>query len=175
MSEPEAPRRQFLGFLTFLVLGAIGLLLALVIVPFFLGPLRRESRGNAAAIDVGAIADFPAGEWRLCALESTQDDGWKKTRVRHAVWVRRHEAGTPEFTVLSSICPHLGCPVNWQPEQARFFCPCHGGQFDQAGTHTSGPPPRSLDPLDYTVRGGRLLVRWQNFKIGTAERIPLDV
>jgi hypothetical protein len=29
-----------------------------------------------------------------------------------------------------------------------------------------------MDPLEYEVRAGRLWVRWQDFKIGVAERIP---
>lgn len=32
----------------------------------------------------------------------------------------------------------------------------------------SGPPPRGMDALDWEVRGDRLFVRWQDFKIGVA-------
>jgi Rieske Fe-S protein len=92
--------------------------------------------------------------------------------VRHAVWVRRGP-GEREVTVLSSLCPHLGCPVNWQAERAEFFCPCHGGAFDPAGRNVAGPPPRALDALEFEVRTGRLWVRWQEFKSGVAERVAV--
>jgi hypothetical protein len=31
-----------------------------------------------------------------------------------------------------------------------------------------------MDPLDYRVENGRLLIRWQDFKVGVAERIPVS-
>lgn len=46
---------------------------------------------------------------------------------------------------LSTTCTHLGCKVYWEPENARFFCPCHEGVFDVNGNVVSGPPPRPLD------------------------------
>jgi len=111
----------------------------------------------------------------LLALEMVHEDGWRQTRVRHSVWVRRRAQGDGDIKVLSSICPHLGCPINWHPDQSQFNCPCHGGLFNADGTHTGGPPPRGMDPLDYEVRAGRLWVRYQDFKIGVASRIPVNV
>src|SRR5512146_696789 len=34
--------------------------------------------------------------------------------------------------VLSMICTHLGCQVQWQEGKAEFYCPCHQGKFDRA-------------------------------------------
>jgi hypothetical protein len=31
-----------------------------------------------------------------------------------------------------------------------------------------------MDPLPFEVRAGRLRVRWQDFKIGVSERIPVN-
>ena len=45
-----------------------------------------------------------------------------------------------DFIALSSICPHLGCQVHWEPQNDRFFCPCHNGAFDAEGNATKGPP-----------------------------------
>ena len=77
------------------------------------------------------------------------------------------------MTVLSSICPHLGCPINWIADKDQFNCPCHGGIFNADGAHVGGPPPRSMDTLDFEVRAGRLWVRWQDFKIGVPQRVPV--
>jgi nitrite reductase/ring-hydroxylating ferredoxin subunit len=42
-------------------------------------------------------------------------------------------------------CPHLGCPVLWSPEHARFECPCHHAAFDaRTGRVLFGPPRRGL-------------------------------
>ena len=35
--------------------------------------------------------------------------------------------GPQQFIALSSTCPHLGCQVHWEPQNERFFCPCHNG------------------------------------------------
>jgi nitrite reductase/ring-hydroxylating ferredoxin subunit len=45
-----------------------------------------------------------------------------------------------DFIALSSVCPHLGCQVHWEPQNNRFFCPCHNGAFDPEGNPTAGPP-----------------------------------
>jgi menaquinol-cytochrome c reductase iron-sulfur subunit len=160
------------------VLTVIGVLVALPAVAYVWAPLRRkrgEGTNAAAFVDAGPLADIPMGEWRLLTLEIVQEDGWKTTRRKQAVWVRRQKEGDPAITVLSPLCPHLGCPINWHPDQAQFNCPCHGGLFDTNGRHTGGPPARSMDPLDFEVRAGRLWVRWQDYKIGVAERIPVRV
>jgi menaquinol-cytochrome c reductase iron-sulfur subunit len=114
-------------------------------------------------------------QWDLRPLEVLQQDGWKKTRVRHSIWVRREGQGDQAIIVLSPICPHLGCPVNWHADQSEFICPCHGGTFDAKGQHIAGPPPRSMDPLQFELRDGHLWVRWQDFKIGVADRVPVSV
>lgn len=171
-------RRRFLGFLTTVVLAVIGLLVAIPALGFFLAPLRRrltEEGAGAVFVNVGPLAALPAGKWHLLSLEISHMDGWKRSRVTHSIWVRRDGEGHDEITVLSPICPHLGCPINWHPDQSEFMCPCHGGTFDSDGRHISGPPPRSMDPLPFEVRAGQLWVRWENFKIGVAERVPVNV
>ena len=47
---------------------------------------------------------------------------------------------TSDFLALSSVCPHLGCRVHWEPQNNRFFCPCHNGAFDPNGAPIAGPP-----------------------------------
>ena len=98
---------------------------------------------------------------------------------------RQDQASTPSsplpkggiggIEVLAPICPHLGCPINWHPDQHRFVCPCHGGIFTSEGERVGGPVPRSMDALAFEIRQGRLWVRWQDFKIGVAERVPVHV
>jgi menaquinol-cytochrome c reductase iron-sulfur subunit len=176
MPDTGTNRRRFLELLTEFLMGLLALVVAFPAVAYFLAPLRKKSGvgGSEPGFqDVGPIADLPSGEWRLVSLEVVQADGWKKSRVRHAIWVQKKADGN--LVVLSSICPHLGCPVNWHPDQSQFFCPCHGGVFNPDGRQISGPPPRAMDPLEFEVREGRLWVRWQDFKIGAAERVPVSV
>jgi Rieske Fe-S protein len=169
----EVHRRGFLSVCTSAVIAALGALVAIPALAYLGAPLRRKEGADgsdATFRDVGAVAELPKDQWCLRSVEEVHQDGWKKTRARHAVWVHRHGDGDESITVLSSLCPHLGCPINWHSERSQFDCPCHGGAFDTAGKHTGGPPPRSMDPLPHEVRSGRLFVQWQEFKIGTADR-----
>jgi menaquinol-cytochrome c reductase iron-sulfur subunit len=178
MANTDSNRRWFLGCLTNLVMAVVGLIVAIPALCYFLSPLRRRPGADGAEAvfqDAGPLSDIAVGQWRLLSMEMVHRDGWRTNRVRHAVWVRRRGEGSEGMMVLSSLCPHLACPINWYPDQRQFNCPCHGGVFDVDGRHTGGPPPRSMDPLEFEVRAGRLWVRWQDFKIGVAERVPVSV
>jgi len=64
------------------------------------------------------------------------------------VVARQGDTGTiDDFIALSSTCPHLGCRVDWQPQNQRFFCPCHNGAFDPQGKATMGPPAQAGQSL----------------------------
>jgi menaquinol-cytochrome c reductase iron-sulfur subunit len=177
MAHVVHDRRRFLSYFTGAVVGILGLLVAVPAVGYLFAPLRRRRKQEGAAggfVDTGPVADLPAGEWRLRTVALDQEDAWKKKgQVRHSLWVRRTGEDDQALTVLSPLCPHLGCPINWHPDKGQFDCPCHGGTFGADGEHLSGPPPRSMDPLDFEVRAGRLWVRWQEFKIGVPERVPV--
>ena len=45
---------------------------------------------------------------------------------------------------ISAKCTHLGCTVDWNPEENAFVCPCHGSRFDENGQVVDGP---AADPL----------------------------
>ncbi len=36
-------------------------------------------------------------------------------------------------------CPHMGCRLEWNPEEETFDCPCHGSRFDKDGRLIDGP------------------------------------
>lgn len=176
MANNDPNRRWFLNVLTSLLMVLIGCLVAIPALGYFFAPLRRKlGSAEGAFHDVGPLSDIPIGQWRLLSLEIVHEDGWRMTRARHAIWARRGGAGQQEITIFSSICPHLGCPINWLAARSQFNCPCHGGIFDADGRHIGGPPPRAMDPLEYELRAGRLWVRWQEFKIGVADRVPVNV
>lgn len=63
---------------------------------------------------------------------------------------RRQDLGTvDDFLALSSSCPHLGCQVHWEPQNQRFFCPCHNGVFDPMGQAVAGPPAEAGQSLPH--------------------------
>jgi len=167
-------RRRFLSLMTTALMAVIGLLLAVPAIAYVWTPLRRRGTTDPSEegfADAGALADLPIGQWRLVTIEVVRRDGWQqKARAAHAVWVRRTGEADPAATVLSPICPHLGCQIEWHPDRTEFVCPCHKGVFTSNGQVVSGPPPRGMDELPSKVRAGRLLVQWRDFKSGVAER-----
>lgn len=59
----------------------------------------------------------------------------------------RESEGKKEYLAYSNRCPHLGCKVIWEQEKSRFFCPCHGGVFNESGIATAGPPAKAKQRL----------------------------
>ena len=59
---------------------------------------------------------------------------------------------------LSLICTHLGCIVNWHPEQNRLICPCQPAKYDLNGAVVAGPPPRPLPSYEVKVTGDKIVV-----------------
>ena len=63
------------------------------------------------------------------------------------------------WVALSARCTHLGCTVQYQPEQGRIHCACHGGVYDpHTGKNISGPPPRPLASYVTKVTDAGVLV-----------------
>ena len=108
--------------------------------------------GETAWLYVARVADLDGA----AALSYRIPDGAKVT-------ITRASGRTPEegFLALSSTCPHLGCKVFWEPQNDRFFCPCHNGVFDRNGDPRSGPPAdagQSLLRYPLEVREGLLFI-----------------
>lgn len=54
-----------------------------------------------------------------------------------------HEDG--RWIALSAVCSHLGCTVQYEQDQDRIHCACHGGVYNAyTGANVSGPPPKPL-------------------------------
>ncbi|MGO8758176.1 MAG: ubiquinol-cytochrome c reductase iron-sulfur subunit [Terracidiphilus sp.] len=54
-----------------------------------------------------------------------------------------HMDGT--WVSLTAVCTHLGCTVQYEPDQDRIHCACHGGVYNAyTGANVSGPPPKPL-------------------------------
>lgn len=168
-------RRTILGWLTGLLGAAIGAILAVPALGYVLSPLRRRG-GDASKddfFDAGSWGDLVEGQPQAVFIEMTHRDGWTKSQTRHSIWVLK--TGPDTAVVLSPICPHLGCPVNWDATRGEYACPCHASFFKTTGDVLSGPSPRGLDPLPYQVRNGRLLIQWIDFRQGTAKPEAVSV
>jgi len=58
-----------------------------------------------------------------------------------------------EIVAFSQKCTHLGCVVYFEPDENRWHCPCHEGNFEVlTGEVISGPPTRPLGRIDVEIR-----------------------
>ena len=124
------PRRGFIARINRWLMAA-GLLGGYGTFAAYIGRFLFPSKGTTKSLQfVADLESFPVGK----ALTYVSPAGEK------VVLSRTGEQGTAEdFIALSSVCPHLGCQVHWEPANDRFFCPCHNGAFDPNGKPLSGP------------------------------------
>jgi menaquinol-cytochrome c reductase iron-sulfur subunit len=162
MSGHQGPsRRSFFGILVGSISAVVGALMAIPLARFALYPLFHPG-GAADWYPLGTPEDFSGPDPVRSAVEVRKVEGWRASVVKQTVWVTRTAQG--QLTVLTAICPHLGCVVPWSAEQKMFACPCHKGFFAKDGTRVSGPPPRGLDPLPSKIEDGKLWVKYQYFR-----------
>ena len=81
-------------------------------------------------ITVGTVADLPSVD--------APPDNYAKTKF----WLSNTSEG---LVALYKVCTHLGCLYNWNGQEIKYICPCHGSQFEKVGTFILGPAPRDLD------------------------------
>jgi menaquinol-cytochrome c reductase iron-sulfur subunit len=184
MPEPDEgelarfPRSRFLEGATLGIGAVIGGVVTVPALGFAVLPAFTHQKSND--VDLGPIADFKEGDYVIATFLTDPSEG---EVTRRTAYVRYNGLldGEPSFTIISNRCAHLGCPV--QPNgpafdnqkrlekskngsevtlipmlPAGFGCPCHGGQYDQEGNRTAGPPVRALDRYDFKVVDGRLVL-----------------
>ena len=137
-------------------------LLAAPLIRFTLFPLTEKTTETKWS-DAGPIAELGISDkpvTRTVMVE--QVDGWRKSVSEKIVYVTKDSAG--RLSVLSAVCPHLGCSVQWQDAKRAFVCPCHSAQYEANGKRTGGPAPRGMDTLESKIVDGHLLVRYQYFR-----------
>jgi ubiquinol-cytochrome c reductase iron-sulfur subunit len=66
--------------------------------------------------------------------------------------------GKDHFLVAIGLCTHLGCIPAYYPDQYKFICACHGGQFNAAGEVLKAPPPSPLVIPPFKVEGKKVVL-----------------
>ncbi|MEO7029230.1 MAG: Rieske (2Fe-2S) protein [Acidobacteriaceae bacterium] len=164
-------RRSYIMALFAVTSTVVGTLLAVPLFRFATFPLRKDE-SDAGWTDIGPAADFAsltAPVAKTITLE--RRDAWQTATSQTAVYVLPSKAGI--LRVLSPVCPHLGCSVQWQDARNEFVCPCHSGTFSEDGERLGGPPPRSMDSLESKVEDGTLKVRYQYFRQLVPNKEPM--
>lgn len=53
---------------------------------------------------------------------------------------------------VDTRCPHMGCQLEWNPDERTWDCPCHGSRFDYKGNLIGNPAQENLEVLDEVVK-----------------------
>ena len=164
----QVGRRTMLKWLSGIA-GSLAALLTLTpgLLAFLTPTLRSPSGVRWIRLGEAALFDLDVPD-RVDFTDNVRD-AWVTQRVVRSVWVMTQDGET--FTAFNARCPHLGCAFAFDETRAQFVCPCHRGVFDKSGAVISGPPPRALDQLQTKVEDGYVFVAYEDFRLGTAEKI----
>lgn len=177
VNEDTGDRRSFLAksgsVCAACVLGGVPVAAGVTVL---LDPLKYGESG-AEFIEVTTLDSLPEdGTPQKFMVRADREDAWSRfpNQVIGAVYLRR--AGEGEIQAFNVVCPHLGCAINYREDEHDYFCPCHNSAFDfETGKQERGSPSaRPLDELETKVeKSGAVLVKFQNFRMGIPEKIPV--
>jgi menaquinol-cytochrome c reductase iron-sulfur subunit len=174
-AEAGDGRRAFLK----IGVGALGAGLAAVVVApalkAVLWPLAEDAgvtSGGDEFVVVGKRKQFGAVPVRV-DIYADRVDAWnriKNVKIGSA-WVVERDG---QLHAFSTVCPHLGCSVDYNAETSKFECPCHDSAFGLDGSHEAGPSPRPLDALELDAGDGQLIsIRYERFKQGVEDKVKI--
>lgn len=179
LHEAAPPRRSFLTQAAAIVIGGLAGLAPLAAgMVFFLDPiLKRRDKGGGSDgfLRAASVSELPtSGTPERFVLRADIHDAWTlyRNRVLGSVYLRLMPNG--QVIAFNDTCTHLGCKVDYQAANKRFYCPCHQSTFDVDGIKQNKTPPRDMDSLEVEIRAGEVYVKYQNFKIGNPKKKPIS-
>lgn len=133
-------------------------------------PLAHDTTAGAHGyIPVGRLDRFKEGEPVKVDLLSDKTDAWNRVESVKvgSAWVVNLGG---KLVAYSTVCPHLGCAIDYDATVSKFKCPCHRSAFSMEGTIEDGPSPRVMDELECKDEGGVLSIKYLRFKQGVPEK-----
>jgi len=153
--SPVMDRRSFVKIVTASLGSMMAAIVGLPVIQYFISPALGKTSGDEW-ISLGSVDNYPLDLPTLFNFTITKVNGWERSSMSYGAFVLRKEGQDP--IVLSDVCTHLSCRVNWDEESKEFNCPCHAAFFDQDGEVVSGPPPRALDRYETRIDGDQLFI-----------------
>lgn len=173
-ARPATAARR--GFLTrtgaIVAAGIAGLVPIFSGLIVFFDPLRRNGHAGKF-IRVATLEAVPDdGIPRQFPVIARRVDAWNDSlEPVGAVYLRRTQGQeTPEC--WTATCPHAGCFVAYDGPTNTFKCPCHNSSFQVDGQLIPpSPSPRSMDSLECRLDSQEILVKFENFYTGKADKV----
>jgi len=164
-------RREFLKTVG---IGGIGIgLAAVTAVPAaaYVGyPLGHTTVSDSSGfVKVGKSSTFKDGVPLKVDVLADRRDAWNRvSQVKiGSAWILREG---DKLKAFSSVCPHLGCAFDYEPDVKQFKCPCHNAIYSIDGKVVGGPAPRPMDELDVIEKNGTVSLKYQRFRQNIATK-----
>ncbi len=171
-------RRSFLKWVTNGLGALFGLILGIPAIAYLLDARHRKAAAGEFK-NVARFNDLPEGVPTQAVIRDIRRDAWTlhPNDVIGRAWLIRHGQNLDAFT---SICPHLGCSVNFVKDASLFICPCHNGTFEldgkrKEGTSSVNPAPRGMDKLEWRrdpLDADQIQVKYESFIQGLDKPDP---
>ena len=146
-------RRDFMGMALggFTALGGLG---ALYAMKKTWDPLPSVKAAGFTTIDLSAAVEnqLVVEKWRGKPIFILKKSADMPKDDRDIV------VGSDRYHVSIGLCTHLGCIPAYKPEEKKFLCACHGGEFDTSGRQIFGPPPSPLEIPPFKIDGNKLVL-----------------
>jgi Rieske Fe-S protein len=154
-------------------------ILGLPAIAYLIDARNRPARSGQFKT-VARLSDLVEGVPHQVVIQEIRSDAWTlhpNDVIGRAWLIRRDKENVEAFT---TICPHLGCSVNFEEKDRLFICPCHGGTFDINCKRVErpgfvNPAPRGMDRLECRrdpADAELIQVQYQNFRQGEPTPIP---
>lgn len=141
-TSPKLNRREFTTVVMTFLGSIMGVVIGFPLIGYIISPAIKSKKVDDW-VSLGTLEGYPLGIPTLFSFTRTKVNGWEQTTNSYGVFILRESESVVK--VLSNVCTHLSCRVNWVPETQSFNCPCHDAKFDIDGNVIYGPPPRPLD------------------------------
>lgn len=177
---PPPERRSFLKWLT----GALGAIFGVVIgapaIAYLIDPRHRAAAGSDFKT-VARLSDLKKDVPQQAVILDVRRDAWTfhPSDVVGRVWLVRRDGD--KVQAYSTVCPHLGCGINYEAKNKQFLCPCHGGTWDLECQVVQvpgreNPAPRGMDELETRrdpTNKDLVQVKYEVFMQGKHEKNPV--
>lgn len=188
-------RRTFIKIFSAFGQSLIALTASVPVIRLLLDPLSRSSRSKTF-IRVADVSTLKEGVPTRVMVNADRRDAYVHypSGPIGSVWLIKEKASgggddsVPRVRAWQTICPHLGCGIDFSTQRQTFTCPCHTSDFELTGQRTLGPSPRAMDELEcrvtdpdpdpsldsgYTHSTRWVEVAYQTFKTGQSEKQPI--
>lgn len=161
-TDPTLTRRRFLTWGIYAIGAGVTAVLAVPAIGYFIAPALGS--GSKVEANVANVSDFASGANqppKTVNLNYQYTDEFKLVSGQVTVFVealKNNPTTGGDFRVLSNICTHLGCPVQWNGNTKQFDCPCHGSIYNADGTVFHGPAVKSLNKYDVSIDNGKIKI-----------------